>query len=195
MKKKNTLLAIACAALLGLPEAAAQQPLRLSQADCREMALQHSEALQKADNARKQAELDQGIARSAYLPKIDASATGTYLFPDMDMMGMELRMRGTYMAGINLTQPLYAGGQITAGQRLARIGRESAGEQFRMLICPDHPTPIVTGTHASDPVPYLIYHRGGEKQGVETINEQTAKATGVFVEHGPDIMKKFLEEA
>ena len=132
MKKKNTLLAIACTALLGLPEAAAQQPLRLSQADCREMALQHSEALQKADNARKQAELDQGIARAAYLPKIDASATGTYLFPDMDMMGMELRMRGTYMAGINLTQPLYAGGQITAGQRLARIGQESAGEQFRM---------------------------------------------------------------
>ena len=52
--------------------------------------------------------------------------------PDMDMMGMELRMRGTYMAGISLTQPIYAGGKIMAGKRLARIGKESAGEQLRM---------------------------------------------------------------
>ncbi len=74
-------------------------------------------------------------------------------------------------------------------------GLSEIGEDYKIMILPDHPTPIVTGTHASDPVPYLIYHRGGEKQGVETINEQTAKATGVFVEHGPDIMKKFLEEA
>ena len=54
------------------------------------------------------------------------------MFPDMDMMGMELRMRGTYMAGINLTQPIYAGGKILTGQRLARIGKEAAAERYRM---------------------------------------------------------------
>ena len=38
------------------------------------------------------------------------------------MMGMDLRMRGMYMAGITLTQPIYTGGKITAGKRMARIG-------------------------------------------------------------------------
>ena len=96
------------------------------------MALLHSEGLQQADNRLRQAELDSEIATAAYLPKIDGSATGAYMLPDMDMMGMELRMRGTYMAGISLTQPIYAGGKIMAGKRLARIGKESAGEQLRM---------------------------------------------------------------
>lgn len=68
------------------------------------------------------------------------------------------------------------------------------GEDYKIMVLPDHPTPIVTQTHASDPVPYVIYHKNGEKQGVPTVNEETAKATGVFLEKGPDIMKKFLEE-
>lgn len=48
------------------------------------------------------------------------------------MMGMELSMRGTYMAGLSLTQPIYAGGKISTGNRLARIGEEVASEQYRM---------------------------------------------------------------
>lgn len=54
------------------------------------------------------------------------------MLPDMDMMGMDLRMRGTYMAGLNLTQSIYAGGKIAAARRMARIGEEVAGEQRRM---------------------------------------------------------------
>ena len=129
---KKTILLSCCAALLSCLHAPAQETLRLSQADCRKMALAHSEELRKADNALRQAELDRGIARAAFLPKLDATATGVYMFPDMDMGGTELRMRGTYMAGINLTQPLYAGGRITTGRRLARIGKESAAERYRM---------------------------------------------------------------
>ena len=94
--------------------------------------MSHSEELRKAENALKQAELDREIARTAFLPKLDASAVGAYMMPDMDMMGMELRMRGTYMAGINLSQPLYAGGKIATGRRLARIGEQVATEQYRM---------------------------------------------------------------
>ena len=41
-------------------------------------------------------------------------------------------MRGTYMAGLSLTQPIYAGGKISAARRMARIGEEVAGEQQRM---------------------------------------------------------------
>lgn len=74
-------------------------------------------------------------------------------------------------------------------------GLSEIGEDYKIMVLPDHPTPIVTQTHASDPVPYVIYHKDNEKQGVSTVNEETATATGVFLENGPDIMKKFLEEA
>ena len=61
------------------------------------------------------------------------------------------------------------------------------------MILPDHPTPIVTRTHAGDPVPFMIYHKNGEREsGVESINENTAKATGDFVAFGPDLMRQFL---
>lgn len=100
--------------------------------ECRQMALSHSEELQQADNALRQAELDRQIAQKAFLPGVDASAMGAYVLPDMDMMGMKLRMRGTYMAGISLVQPIYTGGKITTGNRLARIGEEAASEKFRM---------------------------------------------------------------
>ena len=70
----------------------------------------------------------------------------------------------------------------------------TCGEDYKVMILPDHPTPIVTMTHASDPVPFMIYHKNGEKEsGVRSINENTAKNTGDFVEYGPGLMKIFLE--
>ena len=74
-------------------------------------------------------------------------------------------------------------------------GLEEIGDNYKIMILPDHPTPIVTKTHASDPVPYMIYKKSAEKDsGVESINEETAKATGVYVDFGPSMMKKFIEE-
>ncbi len=67
-------------------------------------------------------------------------------------------------------------------------------DDYKIMILPDHPTPIVTKTHARDPVPYMIYHKSSPKNGVETINEETAKATGIFIEDGPSIMAHFLND-
>lgn len=113
---------------------AAAQPaqLHLSQQECRRMALEASEELQSAENRLRQAELDRRIAATAALPNLSASATGAYMLPDVDMMGMELLMRGTYMAGLSLTQPIYTGGKISAARRLARIGESASEEQLRM---------------------------------------------------------------
>lgn len=99
---------------------------------CRQMALDHSEDLKKAGNALQQAELDRKIAGTAYLPNISASVTGAYMLPDLDVMGMDLIVRGCYMAGLSLTQPIYAGGKIISGRRLASIGQEASMEQERM---------------------------------------------------------------
>lgn len=65
-------------------------------------------------------------------------------------------------------------------------------EDYKILLLPDHPTPIVTRTHASDPVPYLLYQKSAPKTGVDAINEETAKATGIYMENGPAMMPHFL---
>lgn len=111
---------------------AAAQPLHLSLQDCRRMALEASEDLESAENRLRQAELDRKIAATAALPNLSGSGTVSYILPDMDMMGMELLMHGTYMAGLSLTQPIYTGGKITAARRLARIGEKASEEQLRM---------------------------------------------------------------
>ena len=67
-------------------------------------------------------------------------------------------------------------------------------DDYKIMILPDHPTPIVTKTHARDPVPYMIYHKSQPKNGVDTINEETAKATGNFIEDGAKIMGHFIND-
>ena len=117
---------------MGAHELRAQQPMKLSMEQCRDMALIASEELKQADNRLRQAELDDKIAATARLPKIEGSATGAYVLPDIEMTGMELAMRGTYMAGLTLTQPIYTGGKISAGRQMARLGRQIADQQLRI---------------------------------------------------------------
>lgn len=117
---------------MGAHELRAQQPMKLSMEQCRDMALTASEELKQADNSLRQAELDDKIAATARLPKIEGSATGAYVLPDIEMTGMEFAMRGTYMAGLTLTQPIYTGGKISAGRQMARLGRQIADQQLRM---------------------------------------------------------------
>lgn len=117
---------------MGAHELRAQQPMKLSMEQCRDMALTASEELKQADNRLRQAELDDKIAATARLPKIEGSATGAYVLPDIEMTGMELAMRGAYMAGLTLTQPIYTGGKISAGRQMARLGRQIADQQLRM---------------------------------------------------------------
>lgn len=110
------------------------QALELSLNQCVDMAVKASEEVLIADNAVTQAGLQRGIARTAYMPSFSASGTGMYRTPDTDYMGMSLRMRSVYMAGINLQQPIYAGGKIIAANKLASIGQTVAREQYRMTV-------------------------------------------------------------
>lgn len=124
-------LAVLNATAVSVMAAGPDGTLYLDQQKCRDMALAASEDLQRSENAYAQAGLDRKIAFSGYLPAFDASASAVFVAPDTEISGMELIMRGTYLAGITLTQPLYAGGKIVAGHRLAKIGEEAAGEQLR----------------------------------------------------------------
>lgn len=63
------------------------------------------------------------------------------------------------------------------------------GEDFSIMVLPDHPTPLSTRTHASDPVPFALYRSYDEKQNtVSSYSEKTAESTGYFVDHGHNLL-------
>ena len=68
----------------------------------------------------------------------------------------------------------------------------AAGEQFSLLICPDHPTPIALKTHTADPVPFLLYRSDEEKEGAARYDEETAAAAGLFLPRACEMMAAFL---
>ena len=78
---------------------------------------------------------------------------------------------------------------------VGKIIKELQGEDYSMLILPDHPTPLCTRTHAADPVPYILYRSNADcASGVQSYTEKEAEKTGVFVSSGPELLKKFLQE-
>ncbi len=72
--------------------------------------------------------------------------------------------------------------------RMIKEGLDAAGEDYRMLILPDHPTPIKVRTHVAEPVPYLLYDSTEKKQHDWCYNEAEASASGTCVAHGWDMM-------
>ncbi len=64
---------------------------------------------------------------------------------------------------------------------------------YKMLIMPDHPTPIKLKTHVSDPVPYIIYSSDESVSSNLDYNEENAKKTGIYIQEGCTLMDKFLK--
>lgn len=71
-------------------------------------------------------------------------------------------------------------------------GLKENGESFRMLILPDHPTPIYLRTHTSDAVPYMLYDSANQKIYDGCYNEKEAMQTGVVVEEGYCLIDKLF---
>lgn len=69
---------------------------------------------------------------------------------------------------------------------------EAAGTAYRMLILPDHPTPVRVRTHTSDPVPYLLYDSTKAVDGMDSYSEKTGRATGIFEKEGHHLMDHLL---
>ena len=78
--------------------------------------------------------------------------------------------------------------------RIVKEGLDKAGVDYRMLIMPDHPTPISKRTHTSTPIPYLIYD--STKRDVkkcQRYNEKEAETSGNFFAEGYRLMDHYLE--
>ncbi len=70
---------------------------------------------------------------------------------------------------------------------------KETGEDFNMLIMPDHPTPLSIMTHTSDPVPYVLYKSNNEtNSGISSYTENNAKSTGITTDFGYNLINKLL---
>jgi len=68
-------------------------------------------------------------------------------------------------------------------------------DDYKILICPDHPTPLNIRTHTKDPVPYLIYNsRNAVQSGINTFTEMTAEKSGMFISPGYFLLSHFLSD-
>ncbi|MGL6197917.1 MAG: cofactor-independent phosphoglycerate mutase [Lachnospiraceae bacterium] len=84
----------------------------------------------------------------------------------------------------------YVDGRITGN---IIDGLEAAGEPYRILVLPDHPTPIATRTHSCEPVPYLLYDSSSRMEGAPSYNENSAKGTGIIWKDGYKLIDHLLE--
>ena len=69
----------------------------------------------------------------------------------------------------------------------------STGEDYRVMVLPDHPTPIRLRTHTIDPVPFFIYSSDKARDGVSTFNEETAAAKRFYLPDGYRLMELLLD--
>jgi 2,3-bisphosphoglycerate-independent phosphoglycerate mutase len=75
------------------------------------------------------------------------------------------------------------------------VGRIIAypNDELRVLVMPDHPTPVAIKTHVAEPVPFLLWGQGFAANGARRFTEAEAKRTGLLVENGYDIMTNLVE--
>ena len=103
--------------------------------ECREMALRNNVKMRNATNDIEAAQSERNEAFTKYFPNVSASGIGYAAnkgLLQLDMgpdMSMSLLKNGI-MGGITLTQPVFTGGQIVNGNRLAKVGLEMSKVQL-----------------------------------------------------------------
>ncbi len=155
-------------------------------------------------------DLLKGIGKLAGMEVIEVEgATGNY---DTDFSGkaeaaLAALKKGADFAYIHIEAPDECGHHGDVEHKIYSIeqidekvvkrvveGLRGFGEPFSVMVLPDHPTPIKTMTHCSDPVPYLIYRSNEPVIGTAKYDEAHAAASGKFVQSGVDLMKRFLDK-
>lgn len=70
---------------------------------------------------------------------------------------------------------------------------KSEKEHYKILIMPDHPTPLNIKTHTSDPVPFMIFDSEKEYNG-NKFTEENAKSSGFFISDSRELMPMFIND-
>ncbi len=72
------------------------------------------------------------------------------------------------------------------------VSRLREVKDLRLLVMPDHPTPIELKTHTGDPVPFLLWGPGFSYNGAKRLTEVEAASTGILVQPGHDLVRKLI---
>lgn len=124
--------------------------------------------------------------------KADAAADA--LFAGLDFAYIHMEAPDECGHHGDFTHKIYSIGQIDR-EVVARLMErfEERGEDFAMLVCPDHPTPCAVKTHTSNPVPYLLYSsKQSLGNGAVRYTEDEAEKTGAYVDEGHNLIKKLF---
>ncbi len=153
-------------------------------------------------------DLIKGIARCAGMDSAEVEGATGYLdtnFAGKAKAAMELLDSGCDLVYIHLEAPDECGhrGEVqNKVKAIEEIDRQVLGPMlqhldtfgnYRVLILPDHPTPLEIKTHSSEPVPYLLYEKQAVLGKADTFTEESA-AKGPYIAHGPDIMPRLLQK-
>lgn len=65
---------------------------------------------------------------------------------------------------------------------------------YKIMIVPDHATPIKTKTHSGDPVPFLIYSNSNEHKNSKSSSFDEFVNEEIYIDKGYELMKFFLKE-
>ena len=74
-----------------------------------------------------------------------------------------------------------------------KAAMDASGEDYRLLVLPDHPTPIRIRTHSSEPVPYIIYDSRRQARRIARYSEAEGAASGEYWPAGYRLMEQFLQ--
>ena len=156
-------------------------------------------------------DLLKGIAVGAGMESIDVPGANGSLETNYegkaDAAIKALLEEGKDFAYIHVEGPDEMGHQGNVGHKILSIeyldrrlikrvkdAMDASGEDYRMLILPDHPTPIRCRTHTSDPVPYILYDSTCQARKISRYSEREAAATGIFEPAGYRLMDTFLQK-
>ena len=70
---------------------------------------------------------------------------------------------------------------------------DNVGEDYRIMVLPDHPTPLSLRTHTSDPVPFVVFdNKKIVNNSIRVYDEDSASQTGIFIDEGHKLMDYFI---
>ena len=152
-------------------------------------------------------DLIKGIGRLAGMQVIDVPGATGYIdtnFSGKAEAAVRAFREGADLVYLHVEAPDECGHRGEAENKveaIERIDREILGPvlsalpemgDFRVMVLPDHPTPLDVRTHTADPVPFLLYDSGAEAPGVPCFTERAAAGTGLYIGRGESLMEMLV---
>jgi 2,3-bisphosphoglycerate-independent phosphoglycerate mutase len=153
-------------------------------------------------------DLIQGIGKCAGMEVIKVKgATGTFEtnFSGKAQAAIDAFSRGIDYVYIHLEAPDECGHHGQLKEKIFSIEQidekvltlvwkhlEASGEDYRILLLPDHPTPLKIRTHSAEPVPFTLFKKGDNEQKKVRYCEKDAAQTGVSLDEGFRLIDKML---